>query len=82
MTQKCVACGTRTADTENGWTPLCEQCLERAGEPVQPGDRVVCRVDENASGTVVRIVDEHMAVVRTSRDADAWLPIGDLVRVL
>lgn len=82
MAQNCWACGQRPADTEDGWTPLCEQCLERAGDPVQPGDRVVCRVDENASGTVVRIVDENMAVVRTTRDPEAWLPIGDLIRVL
>jgi hypothetical protein len=55
--------------------------LERAGDPIKPGDQVICRVDENASGTVERIVDENMAVVRTARDSNAWLPIGDLVRV-
>jgi len=60
--RKCLACGIRPAATDEG-PALCEECLERAGEPVTPRTRVVCTEDGSLSGTVDRIEDDLL--VRT-----------------
>ncbi len=56
--------------------------FDRVGEPVQPGDRVICEVDHGCSGIVDYLVDDgQLAVVRTDDGGEAWLPIQQIVRV-
>ena len=80
--RKCLACGIRPAATEEDWPALCEPCLDRAGEPVKPGARVVGVVDGACSGTVDRIEDSDLVVVRTIEGGEEWVPVADIVAVV
>ncbi len=81
MPRKCLACGRRPATTLPEWLALCTSCLNRTGERIKPGARVVCEVDEIFSGTVERFADDGtLAVVRTGDGGEAWVPIQELVR--
>jgi hypothetical protein len=77
----CLACGRRPSATLPQYPALCERCLDRAGAPVHPGDRVVCTVDESCGGTVDWLADETIAVIRTADGLDAHIPIQELVIV-
>ena len=79
--RKCLACGIRPAATDEDWPAICEECLDRAGEPVEPRARVVCVVDGGLSGILDRIEDD-LVVVRTIEGEEAWLPQADVVAVL
>lgn len=83
MSRKCLACGRRPAATTPEWPALCSSCLNRAGERIKPGARVVCEVDDGCSGTVDRLVDDgQIVVVKTASGQEAWVPIQELVRII
>ena len=82
MQRQCLACGQRPAATTPEWPALCHPCLDSAGERIEPGARVVCTVDAGCSGVVERLEEDgHIAVVRTASGPDAWVSVGDMVRV-
>jgi len=82
MAEACLACGTNPAATTDEWPALCETCLERAGEEIEPGSRVICTVDHGCSGVVDRLENyDQLAVVRTNDGGEAWVPIPEMVRV-
>ena len=60
---------------------LCKPCMNRSGRPVKAGDRVVCEVDDGCSGTVSRIED-GLAVIATNNGREAWVPIGEVIKVV
>jgi hypothetical protein len=80
MSRKCLACGRRPAATTPEWPALCSSCLNRTGERIKPGARVICEIDDGCSGTIDRIKD-GLAVVTTNDGKEAWVPIPELVRV-
>jgi hypothetical protein len=80
MKRMCLACGKRPADTLAEYPALCKPCINRSGQPVKAGDRVVCEVDEGCSGTVGRIED-GLAVI-TTKKGEAWVPIAELIKVI
>ena len=81
-TRNCLACGARPAATTPEWPALCERCLDRAGEEIEPGAPVVCTASGGCGGRVDRLEnDGFMAVVRTDDGQDAWVPACELVRV-
>lgn len=80
MSRRCTACGRRPAATTPEWPALCQPCLDRAGEKIKPGARVICEVDDGCSGTVDRIED-GLAVVATADGKEAWVPIPELITV-
>jgi hypothetical protein len=78
---QCLACGLYPADTIEEVPPLCALCLERAGDEIEPGARVICTVDNSCSGIIDRLEnDDQLAVVRTNDGGEAWIPIQELVR--
>jgi len=77
----CLACGRHASATLLPEPALCERCLDRAGAPLKPGDRVVCTVDETCSGTVERIEDDTTIIVRTASGTHVHLPIEDLITI-
>ncbi len=82
MSRPCLACGRRPAATTPEWPALCASCLDRTGERIRPGARVICTVDDGCSGTVDRLVDDgQLVVVRTEDGQEAWVPVCELVRV-
>jgi hypothetical protein len=82
MERQCLACGKRPAATTPEWPVLCAPCLDRAGEQVEPGARVICTVDHACSGTVDRLVDDgQLVVVKTADGQEAWVPIQEMVWV-
>ena len=82
MEPQCLACGRHPAATTDEWPALCESCLERTGDEIEPGARVICTVDNNCSGIVERMENyDQLAVVRTNDGGEAWIPIQELVRV-
>jgi hypothetical protein len=80
MPRKCLACGKRPAATTPEWPALCNSCLNRSGQGIKPGIRVVCEVDDACSGTVDRIED-GLAVVCSDAGKEAWVPIQELIPV-
>jgi hypothetical protein len=80
MSRKCLACGRRPAATTPQWPALCASCLNRAGQRIGPGARVICEVDDGCSGIVNRIED-GLAVVTTNDGQEAWVPIQEMIRV-
>lgn len=81
MPRQCTACSRRPAATTPEWPALCQSCLDRCGEQIEPGVRVVCEVDESCNGTVSRLED-GLAIVTTTDGGEAWLPIPELVAVI
>jgi hypothetical protein len=82
MSRTCLACGRRPAATTEEWPALCEPCLDRSGERIEPGIDVVCTVSDGRGGTVERLEnDGFLAVVRTDDGGEAWVPVCELVRV-
>jgi hypothetical protein len=80
--RQCLACGKRPAATTPEWPALCQPCLDRAGHRVKAGDRVICEVDHGCSGQIDRLEDDgHFVIVRTDDGQEAWLPIGEVIRV-
>ena len=77
----CLACGRHPSATQPPDPALCERCLNRAGAPVRPGDRVVNSVDETSSGFVVGIEDDTTVIVRTANDEHIHLPLEDLIKI-
>jgi len=77
----CLACGRHPSATLLPDPAICEHCLDRAGAPVRPGNRVVNMIDETCSGTVVRIEDDTTIVVRTADGAHVHLPNEDLITI-
>jgi hypothetical protein len=71
-----------TAITTDDFPASCPSCLDRGGERVAPGDRVICSVDHGCSGTVDRLEDDdQLVVVRTTDGKEAWVPHQELVPV-
>lgn len=82
MSRQCLACGKRPADTTPEWPALCLTCLDRTGERIKPRAHVICTVDSGCSGIVDWLVDDgFIAVVKTDDGPEAWVPVGELVRV-
>jgi hypothetical protein len=80
MSRQCLACGQRPAATTPEWPALCDSCLDREGERVSPGDKVICSVDHGCSGTVDRLEDDDQyIVVRTNDGKEAWVPRQEIV---
>jgi len=77
----CLVCGRHPSATLPEYPALCERCLDRAGAPVKPGDRVVNIVDERCSGFVVGIEDDTTIIVRTASGSHVHLPIEDLITI-
>ena len=77
---KCLACGQHPRATLPRFPALCLPCLDRAGENITAGARVICTVDHGCSGTVER-VDDYFGIVRTHDGHAAWVPTCVLVRV-
>jgi len=77
----CLACGRHPSATLPPDPALCEHCLDRAGAPVKPGDRVVNIVDETCSGVVVGIEDDTTIIVRTASGSHVHLPLEDLITI-
>lgn len=75
---KCKACRTRSSITIDGYAPLCGRCLDRTGDGIKAGRRVVCEVDDSCSGIVARMVDGY-AVIETHDGGEAWIPTAELV---
>jgi len=82
MSEQCLACGGQPVATTEEWPALCESCLERVGDEIEPGARVICTVDHGCSGVVDRLEnDDQLVVVRTDDGGEAWVPIQETVRV-
>ncbi len=83
-TIKCAACQERPSVTitEDGWTPLCQDCVDKVGTPVRKGKRAVCHFG-SLQGTVTGFdgkgwADSGLASINTGAAQPAWIPLAEL----